>query len=89
LVTIHARRVAMPSIDNNGDVNIDNIARLKRFLIWDAVADDFIDRGANGMLITPITKAGGNRAVVEHKFKGGFVKRRCGYASLYHWDKHI
>jgi len=79
----------MPSIDNNSDVNIDNIAGLERFLIWDAVADDFIDRGANRMLITPITEASGNRAVVEHKFKGGFVERRCGHASLYHWDKHI
>ena len=45
---IHTAGVAMPTIDNDGDVDIDDIAVFEPERAGDAMADDMVDRGADG-----------------------------------------
>lgn len=40
---IHARCIAMPSIKNNGDVDVDDVTILQDFIAWDAVANNVVD----------------------------------------------
>ena len=43
----HATGVAMPTVFDHGDVDIDDVTFFKLFVIGNAVADLVIDRGAN------------------------------------------
>ena len=38
--------VAVPAVDDGGDINVDDVAVLQFLFVGDAVADDFIDAGA-------------------------------------------
>ena len=44
---VHAARIAMPAVDDQGDVDIDDVAVAQRLVVGDAVADDMVDRGAD------------------------------------------
>ncbi len=45
--TEHAAAVAVESVLDDGDVDVDHIAALQRFVVRNAVADDIVDRGAD------------------------------------------
>ncbi len=59
----HPAGVAIPTVDNNGHVDIQDVASLQLFLLAGyAVTDDMIDRDTASMLITLITDGGTGRA---------------------------
>ncbi len=60
---IHARCVAMPAIDDHGDINVQDVAFLERLVMRrNAVTDDVIDRGTEKVLVAAIKHRGRNRA---------------------------
>src|SRR5262249_29137474 len=54
---VHAARVAVPAINNDGDVDIDDVAATERPVAGDAVADGVIDRGANRVAVAAVEDA--------------------------------
>ena len=62
---VHAAGIAVPAIEDHGDVDIDDVAFAQRLLVRDAVADDVIDRGAGGFAVAAIHQGRGQRAVVH------------------------
>src|SRR6185437_8835309 len=60
---VHAAGVAMPAIQNDGDVDIHDIAVVQRLVVGNAVTDDVVDRGADRVTVAAIAQAGGNRAM--------------------------
>jgi hypothetical protein len=66
---IHAARIAMPSVQHIGHVDIDDIAFAQRLRIRNAVADDVVDRGADGFGIAAIIQRCRQRAVVGAEFE--------------------
>ena len=84
---IHAGCIAMPAIDYDGHINIDDVAVFHRLFIGDAVTDNMINRGANGVLIAAISKTGRDAAIINNKFKGGFIKSGCCHARFDHRNK--
>ena len=61
----HAAGVAMPAIDQRGDVDIDDVAILEPIVAGDAMADDIVDRCAAAMGIAAIAQGRGHAAAVE------------------------
>src|SRR5690606_26389236 len=43
----HPAGIAMPAIEDQGVVDIDDVAFAQRLVVWDAVTDDVVDRGAD------------------------------------------
>src|SRR5690606_8019050 len=46
---VHATRIAVPTIYDIGDVDVDDVAFAQGFIVWNAVANNVVDRGANRM----------------------------------------
>ena len=63
--SIHAAGVAVPAVDNEGYVDVDDIALAQGFGAGDAMTDDVIERGARGMGVAPIIQRRGDSLVVE------------------------
>ena len=80
---IHAAGVAMPAVQDHGDVDIDDVAVAQRLVVRDAVADDMIDRGAERVAIAAIAQAGGNAAMGDDVVIGQLVERGGGDARLH------
>ena len=51
---VHAAGVAVETVADHGDVDIDDVAGLQDLVIRDAVADHVVHRGADGLGETPI-----------------------------------
>jgi hypothetical protein len=68
---VHAARVPVPAVEDQGHVDVDDVALAQRLLIRDAVADHVIDRGAGRLAVAAVHQRGGNRVVrhreVEHQ----------------------
>ena len=62
---IHAARVAMPAIENWGDVDVDDVPVLQRLVAGDAVADDMVDRGAATLGKATIAEGGRHSSGLE------------------------
>ena len=60
---VHARGITMPAIDDQGDVDVDDVAVAQRLVIGNAVADDVVDRGADRLGVAPVVVGGGNGIV--------------------------
>ncbi len=86
---IHAARIAVPAIEDQRDVDIDDVAFLQRLLAGNAVADDMVDRGAGGLAIAAIHHRRGNRPMVEREFEHKLVEALGGDAWLYLGNKHV
>src|SRR5688572_15600634 len=56
----HPAGVAVPAVEDDGDVDIDDVAVLQRPLAGDAVADDMVDRGAAAAREAAIAQSGGD-----------------------------
>ena len=56
---------AMPAVEDQGHVDIDDVALLHRLVAGDAVADDVVDRGAGRLAIAAIHQGRRQRAVVH------------------------
>ena len=50
----HPAGIAVPAINDHGNVDVDDVAVLECLVGWNAVADDVVDRNAAGMRITAI-----------------------------------
>ena len=66
----------MPAIDDHCHVDVDNVTIAQRLIVRDAVADDVVDRGAERMTVSAVSKAGGNSLMVDHIFIGESIERR-------------
>ena len=86
---IHAAGIAMPAVQDDRHVDIDDVALLERTVAGDAVADDVIDRGAERMAVAAIAEARGQGAVIERVFEGKSVERRRGHARLHFGNQKV
>src|SRR5690606_9731097 len=86
---IHAAGIAVPTIDDICDVNVDNITFTQRLIIRNAMANNVIDRGANRLHVTTITKGRWKRSVLFSEFENETVDFICGHAGLYDFNKFI
>jgi hypothetical protein len=62
---IHPAGIAVPALDDEGDVDIDDIGVLQHPLAWHAMADHVIDRGAGRIAVAAIHQGGGIGAMAE------------------------
>ena len=67
VVTVHTVLVG-------GHVDLDDVAVLQRTSIRDAVADDVVDAGADGLGIVAVVQGGGVRPVIAHVLVGDPVE---------------
>ena len=54
----HPARVAVPAVDDQRHVDIENVAVAQRLLVGNAVTDDVVDRGADRFAIAAIIERG-------------------------------
>src|SRR6185436_13104242 len=69
-----------PSVEDRGDVDIDDVAVLERALARYAVADDMVDRGAAALRIAAIAQGRGHRARVQGHAMDDVVQLLGGHA---------
>ena len=86
---IHAARVAVPAIDDQGDVDIDDVALAQRPLVGNAVADDVVDRGADRVPVALVEQRRRDGVVVARELVGQPVERRGGDAGLHCVDQQV
>ena len=77
---VHAAGIAMPAIDDEGHVDVDDVALAQRLLVGNAVADDVVDGGAARLAVAAIVEGGGHRAVIEPEGEDEIVDRLGGHA---------
>src|ERR1700731_621525 len=63
---VHAAGVAVKSVADHGDVDIDDVAGLQALVIRDAVADHVVHRGADGLGKTAVVEVRRHRALYVH-----------------------
>ena len=66
--------VAVPAVLDDRDVDVDDVPVLQRAITRDAVADDVIDRRADGFRKAAVVERCGNGAVVKGVFDYKFVE---------------
>ena len=57
--------IAVPAVDDCGDVDVNDVPGFEGASIGDTVADDFVDAGADGAGVAFVVEAGGYMAVVS------------------------
>ena len=72
---VHAAGVAMPAVDNQRHVDIDDVAVAQRLWSWNAVADDVVDRGADRMREAAVVERRRAAPVVHGEFEHQVVER--------------
>ena len=63
---VHAARIAVPAIEQRGDIDVDDVAVLQLLVARNAVADDMVDRGAAAVREPAIAEGGGQRIFAQH-----------------------
>ncbi len=79
----------MPAIDDQGDVDIDDIAFAQRFFARHPVADHMVDRSAGGIAVAAIIERCRGRAIVAGKFINEAVEFSGGHAGFDHGNKQV
>ena len=79
----------MPAVQDHGDVDIDDVAVAQRLVVGNAVADDMIDGGADGVAIAAIAQAGGNGAMGDDVVIGHLVQLGGGDARLHQRHQQV
>ena len=51
----HPAGVAVPAVDDDGDIDVDGIAVLETFVTGDAVTNNVVDRCTDGFRKSPVT----------------------------------
>ena len=77
---IHPAAVAVPSIEQRRDIDVDNIAVFQRLVRRNPVAHHVVDRDAARMRIAPVTHRGGHRAAIQRHRPDQIIKRARGDA---------
>ena len=81
---IHARGIAVPAVEDVGDVDVDDVAIPQRLVVGNAVADDVVDRGAGRFRVAAIVERRRQRAVVHAELEDEAVDGFGGDAGLDH-----
>src|SRR3954451_13576647 len=81
---IHPAGIAVPAVDDEGDVDIDDVAFLQRAVAWHAVADHVVDGGAGRIAVAAIHQRRRIGAVAEGEVADEFVDLRGRKALLDH-----
>ena len=85
----HAAGVAMPSIEQRRDIDIDDIAIFQRLFTRNAVANHMVDRSAAAMRIAAIAQRCGHRACVQHHAARKVIDLARGHARLYEFGQLV
>ena len=86
---VHAARIAVPAVEDQGHVDIDDVAVLERLLARDAVADHVIDRGAGRFSVAAIHQGRRHRLVVHGEFEHQAVDAVGRHAGLDLVGEHV
>jgi len=86
---VHAAGIAVPVVEDEGDVDIDDVALTQRFVARNAVADHVIDRGAGRLAVAAIHQRRWHGAVVEAEFVHQPVDTLGRDARLDFWYQHV
>src|SRR5262249_6190268 len=86
---IHAARIAVPAVDDERHVDIENVALFQRTRARDAVADHVVERGADRFREATIVERSRDRAMVHGECKNEVVERLGGDSRLHLIDKEI
>ncbi len=79
----HAAGVAVPAIDDDGDVDIDDVAVLQHPLPRNAMTDDMVDRSADRLREAAIVQRCGDGPVVGDVFMADAVQLSGGHARFH------
>jgi hypothetical protein len=86
---IHAARIAMPAVNDRGQVDIDDITVFQRPRAGNAMADDMVDRDAARMSIAAIADIRRNRPGRDDRLTSGVVERFGADAGRHHVGQGI
>ena len=86
---VHAARIAVPAIDDQRHVDIEDVAFFERAGARDAVTDHVIERGADRFGEAPIIERGGDGAMIHGELEHELVERLGGDAGLDLIDQEI
>ena len=73
---------AVPAIDDQRHVDIDDVASSRKPRAGDAMADDMVERGADGLGVAAIIQRARDGAVIEREAEHEFVEPVGGDAGL-------
>ncbi len=79
---IHPAGIAIPALDDEGHVDVDNVAFLQHPVAGHAVADHVVDRGAGRIAIAAVHQGGGVGAMVKGEVADEIVDPRGRHARL-------
>ena len=86
----HAAGVAVKAVFDDGDVDIDGVAALQVLVAGNAVANDMIHGGADGLWEAAVVERGGNGILnVRNVFMADAIKLAGCYARLHIISNHI
>src|SRR5690606_41451135 len=86
----HAAGVAVPAVEDHGDVDVEDVARGQHLpLVGDAVADDVVDRGANALGEAAIAERRRYRAMADDEVVAQPVELAGGGAGAHMWADEI
>ncbi len=77
---IHAARIAVPAVDDQGHVDVDDVAVAQRLAIGNAVADDVVDRGADRLAVAAIVERRRIGAMRQGEVEDQLVEQFGGHA---------
>ena len=80
---IHAARIAVPAIDDERDVDVDDVAVLQRLAVGQAVAHDVIDGGADRLAVTAVVQRRRVDAVIPGEIEDEIVDLFGAHARLH------
>ena len=86
---VHAAGVAMPAVEDDGDVDVDDVAIGQDALAGDAVADDMVDRDAGRPGVAAIAERRRHRVVGDHELVDGPVEMIGRDAGLHMRRDHV
>ena len=86
---VHAAGVAVPAVDDQRHIDVDDIPVLEGLGIGDAVAHDVVDRCADRPRESTIVERCRDRLVVQGKADNQFVQVIRGYTRLHMLDEHV
>src|SRR4029078_13081936 len=69
-------RIAVPTVHDQGHVDIEDVAVAQGLVVRNAVAHDMIDRGADRLAIAAVVQGRRVGAVVAREFEGESVEAR-------------
>lgn len=86
---VHARGIAVPAVEDVGDVDVDDVAILQRLVVGDAMADDMIDRGAGRLGVAAVVESRRQRAMIHAELENETIYGVGGDAGRNHRHQFV